>query len=67
LASSFDPVGNRLSRTRTIGQGQPVEDEMTYDEANRLTTLNEEEWEHDADGNGSKVSWDNASILVPNK
>jgi hypothetical protein len=40
-----------LSRTRTIGQGQPVEDEMTYDEANRLTTLNEEEWEHDADGN----------------
>jgi RHS repeat-associated protein len=48
---TYDPVGNRLSRTRTIGQGQPVTDALTYDAANRVETLNTEEWEHDADGN----------------
>ncbi|MCS7208285.1 MAG: hypothetical protein NZ874_01810, partial [Fimbriimonadales bacterium] len=47
---TYDKVGNRLTRTRTIN-GQTTEDRMVYNAANQLTSLNGQSWTHDADGN----------------
>ncbi|MEM2592840.1 MAG: RHS repeat-associated core domain-containing protein, partial [Thermofilaceae archaeon] len=47
---TYDKVGNRLMRTRTIN-GQTTVDVLSYNEANQLTSLNGQTWVHDADGN----------------
>jgi RHS repeat-associated protein len=47
---TYDLVGNRLTRTRTVG-GQSFTDVMVYNAANQLESLNNRTWEHDADGN----------------
>jgi RHS repeat-associated protein len=50
IAYTYDLVGNRLTRTRTVG-GQTFTDVMAYNAANQLVSLNGQAWEHDADGN----------------
>jgi len=50
IAYTYDLVGNRLTRTRTVN-GQTFTDVMTYNAANQLESLNNRTWEHDADGN----------------
>ena len=50
IAYTYDLVGNRLTRTRTVN-GQTFTDVMAYNAANQLASLNGQAWEHDADGN----------------
>jgi len=57
----YDLVGNRLQRVRTVN-GQTRTDVLTYDDANRVATLNGVAWQHDANGNVTTrvmdgVSW----------
>ena len=47
---TYDKVGNRLTRTRTIN-GQTTGDVLTYNAANQLEKLNGADSAHDADGN----------------
>ncbi len=46
----YDAVGNRVRRERTV-DGQTQVDVLTYDDANRLATLNGASWSHDGRGN----------------
>jgi RHS repeat-associated protein len=50
IAYTYDLVGNRLTRTRTVN-GQTFTDVMAYNAANQLVSLNGQAWEHDLDGN----------------
>jgi RHS repeat-associated protein len=50
IAYTYDLVGNRLTRTRTVN-GQTFTDVMAYNAANQLESLNNRTWEHDLDGN----------------
>ncbi|MEM2592628.1 MAG: hypothetical protein QXI60_08595 [Thermofilaceae archaeon] len=47
---TYDKVGNRLRRTRTLN-GQTTVDVLSYNVANQLETLNGQSWAYDADGN----------------
>ena len=47
---TYDLVGNRLTRTRTVGD-QSFTDVMAYNAANQLVSLNNQAWQHDLDGN----------------
>ncbi len=46
----YDAVGNRLRRMRTVA-GQTTTDILSYDDANRVESLNGAAWQHDANGN----------------
>ena len=50
IAYTYDLVGNRLTRTRTVN-GQTFTDVMAYNAANQLESLNNQAWQHDLDGN----------------
>ena len=50
IAYTYDLVGNRLTRTRTVN-GQTFTDVMAYNAANQLERLNGQAWEYDEDGN----------------
>ncbi|GBC90004.1 tRNA nuclease WapA [bacterium HR14] len=46
----YDRVGNRLQRVRTVDSATMTE-VLTYDDANRVATVNGQAWQHDANGN----------------
>ncbi len=48
---TYDPVGNRLTQTSSLNQGNP--DVYVYDSANRLTSVN-----------GQSYTWDNNGSLL---
>ncbi|MDM7461123.1 MAG: hypothetical protein P3X24_005670 [bacterium] len=54
-------MGNRVQRVRTVN-GQTRTDVLTYDDANRVASVNGVAWQHDANGNVTTrlidgVSW----------
>jgi RHS repeat-associated protein len=51
VSYTYDKVGNRLTRTRTVNGQVVASDSLQYNAANQLTHLNGQPWEHDADGN----------------
>ncbi len=47
----YDLAGNRLSRTRQVGDASAYTDVLGYNEANQLVSFNGQVWEYDLDGN----------------
>jgi RHS repeat-associated protein len=64
---TYDPVGNRLTQTSSLNQGNP--DVYVYDSTNRLTSVNGQEYTWDNNGNllddgVSGYAYDRANRLV---
>ncbi len=51
VSYTYDRVGNRLTRTRQVGNEPAYTDVLEYNEANQLVSFNGQSWTHDADGN----------------
>ncbi|MFN4032181.1 MAG: hypothetical protein ACK4ME_00940 [Fimbriimonadales bacterium] len=59
----YDLVGNRVQRVRTVN-GQTRTDTLSYDDANRVASVNGAAWQHDNNGNVTMRVWDGVSWVL---